>query len=129
MSGPYSDPIMQGMMVGRLNGFAQKNRALQRQAAQNMAQAQAIIDEKNNLIAELYDHIDQMAKMREADAEGYAAELAAWRKEHPISHMHDFVGKWSDGDGMRRNSRIRLDATFASAKKKGIRNPEKWIGH
>ena len=32
-----SDPMMQGMLVGRLNGFQQENRAIQRQAANNMA--------------------------------------------------------------------------------------------
>ena len=121
------DPILEGMMTGRLHEFAQGTREMQRQAANNIAHAQGIIDRQHAEIVELLNHIAEMEKVRLAVSDGYKAELAAWRKEHPVSHMHDVVGRWSDGDGLRRNSRIRLDAYFESANQQGIRDSKKWV--
>ena len=117
------DPILQGMMTGRLNEFAQGTRAIQRQAANNIAHAQGIIDRQHDEIVELQNRIDCLSKVREAEDEALAATTAAWRKEHPVSHMHDIVGKFSDGHDMRRNFVIWANAFDAAASHKGIRNP------
>ena len=75
---------------------------------------------------ELRAHIEQMAAIRTAENEALAAVTAEWRKAHPVSVLHDFVGKWKNGEGMRRNASIWVQVFDAAARRMGISNPEAW---
>ena len=77
-------------------------------------------------VASLRARIADLDAVRTAEAEACNAEQAAWRKEHPVSRLHDFVGKFGDGTGIRRNVAIWVDAFDAAARRLGIRNPVAW---
>lgn len=77
-------------------------------------------------VASLRAHIADLEAVRTAEDEARGVELAAWRKEHPVSHMHDVMGKLGDGRSIRRNISIWMEAFDTAARRLGIRNPEAW---
>lgn len=130
---PFSDPIVQNMLFNKARQVASSNRALHRninstvdKANASIAEAQSIIDEQHAEILSLQAQVKELTNIRMAEEQAAVVELAAWRKEHPVSHMHDFVGKFKDGSGIRRNMSIWISAFDAAAKKLGIVNPEIW---
>ena len=77
-------------------------------------------------VASLRAHIADLEAVRAAEDEARGVELAAWRKQHPVSHMHDVMGRFRDGVSIRRNISIWMEAFDAAARRLGIRNPEAW---
>ena len=97
-----------------------------RQANANIREDQEIIDRLYAQVQQLTADLRELELVRIADMEARSVELAAWREEHPVSHMHDVMGYFKDGDAMRRNIKIWSDTFDAACKKSGIRNPEAW---
>ena len=86
------------------------------------AHAQALERE----VVTLRARIEELNAVRKAEDEARGIELAAWRKEHPVSHMHDIMGKLRDGRSIRRNIAIWISAFDIAARRLGIGNPEAW---
>lgn len=110
--------------TGMLEGM---NRQASRQIASASQDVRELSDEvirlKRKTVA-MADQIAQLSAVLQARDDADVAEVAAWRKEHPVSHMHDFVGKLRDGRGIRRNFAIWIAAFDATARRLGIANPE-----
>ena len=68
----------------------------------------------------------ELRAVRNAEHEANAVVLAAWRKEHPVSHMHDVVGKLKDGRDIRRNFSIWATAFDEACRRLHIQNPGAW---
>ena len=117
--------------TGMLEGM---NRQSSRQIANASQDIRELSDEvirlKRKTVALGQDRDAILAELAEARAvlqardDADAAEVAAWRKEHPVSHMHDVVSTLSSGRPMRRNLSIWIAAFDAAARKLGIAKPE-----
>lgn len=77
-------------------------------------------------VASLQARIADLEAVRAAEHEALAAVTAEWRRVHPVSVLHDWVSKFRDGSGMRRNASIWIQAFDAAARRLGIGNPEAW---
>ena len=95
-----------------------------RQANANIREGQQIIDRLYAQTLEFTADLKEANIVRLALNAAHSAEVAAWRKEHPVSHMHDVVGTFKDGDNMRRNFVIWAEMFDATCRSQGIRNPE-----
>ena len=119
--------LLTSMAFFKAHQLDRANRGL----SNTLDQANANIDEGQRIINRLYAQtLELAADLKEANIvrlalnAAHGAELDAWRTEHPVSHMHDVMGTFKDGDDMRRNFVIWAEMFDATCRSQGIRNPE-----
>ncbi len=75
-------------------------------------------------VAELEAALNLRDLLAKATDQANGAVTTAWRGAHPVSPLHDVVGKLRDGRPLKRNYRVWAAEFDAAARRLGITNPE-----